>query len=170
MTKFLNSIFLFLLLFFSLTGCSALADENVLNILLRGSVVAVPKVIYGSWRVMSKRIDTNAPTVFKIRGIDFWNLSQENDVIVLSNPFSGASADIKIENVTDNSVVFTKTGRVGNKILTDKVSIIITAENFEGYDELRLDTISDVNGKIIKTETAKYSVLGEKISGNSVLE
>ncbi len=38
------------------------------------------------------------------------------------------------------------------------------------YDSIKLDTYSNVNGKIIKTEVAKYSISGEKIAGDSVIE
>ena len=79
------------------------------------------------------------------------------------------SAEIKVEEASMNSVTFTKIGKYDNKILTDKVSITINGDNFSGTDELKLDTISDVDGSIRKTETAIYSIKGEKIAGQSVL-
>lgn len=136
---------------------------------LKGGITAVPKAFFGSWRVVSKLIDTDSPVIFKEKGVDLWNLSRENDVITLSNPFSGAVAQIQVDSVVDCNVVFTKSGNYGNKILTDKVSISIKGDSFDGVDVLKLDTISDVDGKIIKSETAKYSIKGEKIAGQSVL-
>ena len=62
-----------------------------------------------------------------------------------------------------------KNGNYGNKVLTDTVSITIKGDVFAGTDELKLDTVSDVDGKIIKSETAKYSIRGEKIAGQSVI-
>ncbi len=136
---------------------------------LKAGVSFVPEGFYGSWRVVSQRVETDSPVTFKEKGLDLWNLSQENDVITLSNPFSGASAQIQVSRADKNSVVFSKNGKYDNKILIDTVSITINGESFTGVDELKLDTVSDVDGKIIKSERAKYSIKGEKIAGQSVL-
>ena len=160
MVRLFGVIFLFLMTL----GC-AFAGQTV----LQGFVEKVPDTFFGSWRVSSARIETDSPISFKEKGVDLWNLSIENGVINLSNPFSGAVANIKVEEATANSVTFTKIGKYDNKILTDKVSITINGDNFSGTDELKLDTISDVDGSIRKTETAIYSIKGEKIAGQSVL-
>lgn len=135
---------------------------------LKASVTMVPNSFYGCWRVVSKLIETDSPVSFKEKGLDMWNLSCENNVIILSNPFSGANAQIRVESVNNNSIVFTKSGKYGNKFLTDTVNISISGDNFTGTVNLTLDTLSDVDGKIIKTETAKYSVKGERIAGQSI--
>ena len=134
------------------------------NTVLTGSVSMVPKSFYGTWRVSSNLIDTDSDQIFKNFGIDLWNLSRNNDVIILTNPFNGAKAEIKIDRVEDNNVIFMKTGKYGNKVLTDIVEIKITQETFKGTDKLRLDTY--VDGKIMKTETATYSIKGERIAGD----
>lgn len=136
---------------------------------LKAGISIVPSALYGSWRVVSQRIETDSPMSFKDKGLDLWNLSRENDVITLNNPFSGASAQIQINSVNNNHIVFSKSGKYGNKFLTDVVSITIEKDSFTGSDTLKLDTVSDVDGKIIKSEMAKYSIRGEKIAGQSVL-
>jgi hypothetical protein len=136
---------------------------------LHGSITSVPNNLFGLWRVVSTRIDTDAPATFKEKGTDLWNLSTENDVIKLSNPFSGAQAEIKVDNVNNKTVTFTKSSKTKNKNLTDKVTITIEEDVFEGFDELELQTLSNVTGEIIKTETAKYKIYGEKIAGKSIL-
>lgn len=138
------------------------------DMVLKGGVEKVPNGFFGSWRVKSVRISTDSPTIFKEKGLDLWNLSKDFDVIRLSNPFSGASAQITIQNVHNGNVEFVKSGKNGNKILTDKVSISIRGDRFEGYDALKLETISDVDGRVVKTETAKYLVTGERIAGQDV--
>ena len=52
-----------------------------------------------------------------------------------------------------------------DKILTDKVSITINGDNFSGTDELKLDTISDVDGNAISWASA--GTLGFKGSKKS---
>ena len=54
--------------------------------------------------------------------------------------------------------------------MTDTVKINLSEETFEGVDLIKLETYSDVSDKIVKTETAKYSVKGEKIAGKCNLE
>ena len=136
---------------------------------LKASVSMVPKSFFGTWRVTSKLVDTDSPVTFKQSSLDLWNLSRTNNVITLSNPFNGANAEISIDSVNNNYVVFKKNGRYDNKILTDTVEIKLDGDYFKGFDYIRLDTYSDVNGKIIKTETAKYSIMGEKIAGQTVI-
>ena len=137
--------------------------------LLKGFVEKVPDTFFGVWRVTSSRVDTDAPVTFKDKGLDMWNLSVEAGVITLSNPFSGAKAEINVEYAEGNSVNFTKVGKYDNKVLTDKVSIDIKDDNFIGYNEIKLDTISELDGSIRKTETAIYAIKGEKIAGQSVI-
>ncbi len=146
------------------------AETSGANITLRASVTKVPDSFYGTWRVTSKLIDTDSPITFKQNSLDLWNLSRTNNVITLSNPFSGASADITIDSVNNNTIVFTKSGKYGEQTLTDVVEIKLDGNTFSGFDSIKLDTYSNVNGKIIKTEVAKYSISGEKIAGDSVIE
>lgn len=150
------------------TGHSA--EDNSSDLVLKATVTKVPDAFYGTWRVNSKIIDTDSPVTFKQTSLDLWNLSRTNNVITLSNPFNGAKADITIDKVNNNYIVFKKTGRYGGKILTDTVEIKLNGDTFIGFDSLQLDTYSDINGKVIKTEMAKYSIKGEKIAGESVIE
>lgn len=155
----------------SVLMCSqySIAMANSSNKVLTGSVTMVPNSFYGTWRVTSKIIDTDSPITFKQNSLDLWNLSRTNNVITLSNPFNGAKADITINKAETNYVVFKKSGKYGNKILTDTVEIELNGDTFKGFDSIQLDTYSDVSGKIIKSETAKYAIVGEKIAGESVV-
>ena len=154
-----------LVLILLMSVSSVFASETI----LKGFVEKVPDTFFGVWRVTSSRVDTDSPITFKDKGLDMWNLSIEAGVITLSNPFSGAKAEINVEYVEENSVNFTKIGKYDNKVLTDKVSIDIKDDNFIGYNEIKLDTISDLDGSIRKTETAVYAIKGEKIAGQSVV-
>lgn len=155
-----------LLLLYCLSLQSVCAEQTV----LKGFVEVVPDTFFGSWRVVSTRVDTDSPFSFKEKSVDLWNLSQAGDVIKLSNPFSGAVAEIKVEGASTNSVTFTKIGKYDDKVLTDKVIINIDNDKFIGTNNLKLDTISNFDGSIRKTETAIYKIRGEKIAGQSVIE
>ncbi len=158
------SIMRYLLLLFVFLSVITTVSAQV----LKGGVSHVPDMLFGSWRVVSIRVETDAPASFKEKGIDLWNISLEDDVIKLCNPFSKAAAEVKVEEAGLNHVVFTKDGKYNNKLLTDSVSINIKGDTFTGSNTLSLKTLSDVDGSVIKTETAKYSLTGERISGQSV--
>ena len=162
MKKFVSLYFFILLLF----NCVVSAQE--MTKLLKAEISMVPKSFYGTWRVLSKRVDTDAPSVFKENGLDLWNLSQTYDVITLCNMFNGAKADITVKSADTKHIIFTKTGRYDKKVLSDRVELELGDNSFTGTDTLELDTY--VNGKIIKTETAVYRLKGEKIGGQVITE
>lgn len=159
----MKKLLLVLFSFFCLC-LSAYADQPTL---LTGSVSMVPKSFYGTWRVTSERIEQNSE-VFKEKSLDIWNLSRTGDVITLYNMFNGAKAEIKIEDSDQKHVIFTKNGKYGKKTLNDKADIVIDGDYFEGYDYIKIDTY--VDGKIVKTQAAKFKIKGEKIGGGVITD
>ena len=134
------------------------------------SLEHVPKALYGSCRVNAKLDKTNSPASFRPQSIDFWTISRVNDLIKLDNPFSGANAEISVQTVEDEIIVFSKRlPYQGNKVLTDTVTMRLKENEFSGINTLRLETFSLIDNHLIKTETATYHITGEKISGDSVL-
>ena len=160
----MKKILLILFLFF-ITNCS------YAEVLQAGvSIEQIPRALYGSWRVNAKLEETNSPRVFKPQSIDFWNLSRIGEVIKLDNPFSGANAEITIQTVEDNIIVFSKSLPYdGNKVLTDTVTLRLEENSFSGINTLKLESFSLVDKHLMKTETATYRISGEKISGENVL-
>ena len=150
--------------------CNAgFADET--KILSAGvSVNEVPKVLFGTWRINAKLDDTNSYSTFKPQSADVWTLTKTGDKITLSNPFTGATAEVSVRAVEGNLVVFSKKAPYDNKVLTDTVSIRIDKNNFEGINTLTLETLSIVDGHVIKTENARYLIKGEKIAGENIIE
>jgi len=132
------------------------------------SIDKVPKDLFGTWRVSSKLTSTNAEEIFKPKSVDLWNLSRAGNVITLDNPFSGANASIVINTVDGRTIKFKRIGDYNNKKLTDTVQLVLGKDSFKGINNLRLETISEVDGHIMKTEWATYSLLGEKISGETI--
>ena len=158
-------LFTILLLFIS----SAVFAEDL--ILSTGvSINEIPKAFFGSWRVSAKLVDTNSYGTFKPQSVDLWNLSRVGDKITLSNPFSGANAEISVKTVEGNLVVFSKRAPYDNKDLTDTVTIRLSGNSFSGINYLTLESYSLVDNHLMKTEHAKYTIKGEKISGESVLK
>jgi hypothetical protein len=142
------------------------ASDNVLRAGV--SIDKVPKELFGTWRVSSKLTSTNAEGIFKPKSVDLWNLSRAGDVITLDNPFSGANASIVINTVDGMAIKFKRTGMYGDKKLTDTVQLVLEKDQFKGVNNLKLDTVSEPDGRIMKTEWATYSLIGEKISGETI--
>lgn len=128
----------------------------------------VPNSFYGNWKVYSKLISTNNEGMFKEKNIDFWNISRENNVIKLENPFSGASQTVTVKDIKGTFIKFTKVGNYNGKRLTDEVTLNLEKDTFWGVNDLKLETLSDVDGHVIKTDKASYQVKGEKLSGTSI--
>lgn len=146
----------------------ALGDDFVLK---TGVAVSdIPKSFFGSWRVTAQLSSTNNYGTFKPVSSDLWNLSRTGDTITLSNPFNGANAEISVRAVEGDVIVFSKKAPYDNKILTDTVTIRLTENTFSGINDLTLEHFSLVDNHLMKTESAKYIIKGEKISGESVLK
>ena len=132
------------------------------------SIDKVPKELYGTWRVSSKRVSTSDEGLFKENTVDLWNLSRAGNVITLDNPFSGAHASISVNEVSDKAIKFEKVGAWDNsQKLTDVVELTLGKETFTGVNYLKLDTL-DANGHITESAKATYKLTGEKISGAAI--
>ncbi len=156
------------LLVFILSALPLMAEEVILSTGI--AINDIPKAFFGSWRVTAKLADTNSYGTFKPVSTDMWNLSRVGDKITLSNPFSGANAEISVKAVEGNLVVFSKKAPYDNKILIDTVTIRLTGNTFSGINDLTLESYSLVDNHLMKTEHAKYTIKGEKISGESILK
>ena len=135
------------------------------------SIEEIPEAFFGSWRVRATLENTNSYSTFKPQSMDFWNLSKVGDRVVLDNPFSGANAEISVQTIEGNLVVFSK--RVpydNNKVLTDTVTLRLGENEFSGINSLTLESYSLVDNHLMKTETAIYQIKGEKIAGESIIE
>ena len=120
-----------------------------------------------SCKVVAVLKTTDSPQVFRPKSSDLWNLSRNDSVMNLNNPFTGASADLSVEFVQGNVVRFVKEGTSGDSHLTDSVELKLDGNKFTGVNTLTLKTIS--NGKVVKLQSAEYVLVGEKISGMSVI-
>lgn len=134
------------------------------------TVEKIPKALYGTWRVNAKLDTTNAPAIFKPQSADIWNMSRIGDKISLKNPLSGANAEISVQTIEGNLIVFSKKLPYDNsKVLTDTVTIRLEENKFKGINSLTLESFSLIDNHLMKTETATYHITGEKIAGDNVL-
>ena len=168
----INSMQRILITFLMITAtiCNIAFAEDIKVLSAGVSVNEVPKALYGSWRITAKLEDTNSYRTFKPQSADVWTLSRIGEVVKLSNPFTGAAAEISIKAVEGNLIVFSKIAPYDNRKLTDTVSIRLDKNSFEGINTLVLETLSNIDGHVIKTEKARYLIKGEKIAGENIIE
>lgn len=155
----MKKLLLFLLI---LIGISVQAETLQAGV---SKIDLLPDDFFGSWRVVAKIDKQSGTTNFKPNSVDLWNLSRNGDVINLNNPFTGASASVKLDYVEGNIIRFTKVGDYDNKKLTDTVDLKLNGDTFTGINSLKLETYSTHDNSLIKTDTALYILKGEKISG-----
>jgi hypothetical protein len=166
MQKVLVFLFTFSFLLFTLAN-SAFAEQPY-TLKTGISLDKIPKGFYGTWRVTSKLLTATSDGLFKGSCVDLWNLSRVNNVITLDNPFSGAHSSITVSEVNDKVIKFSKIGDFDGNKLTDTVELILGNETFTGVNYLKLDTVSETDGHVIKSDKATYRLVGEKISGSSI--
>ena len=132
-------------------------------------VGVIPNSFYGSWRVVAKLDKSSGSAYFRPQAVDFWNLSRKGDVINLENPFTGASATVKVDYVDGNLIRFSKSGDSGeNRKLSDTVDLKLVGDTFTGVNYITLETFSARDGALIRKDTGVYILVGEKISGTSI--
>lgn len=165
----MKNLLLIIIIFAAFTGLPCLCETT--TVLKAGVSLEkrVPTSLMGTWRVAAALKSTDSPQNFKQTSVDIWNLSRTDNVINLSNPFTGASASITVNYVNKNTIKFTKTGDYGNQKLTDSVEITISGDSFTGVNTLYLVTYSDADDSVISEKRAVYVLKGEKISGSGVI-
>ena len=134
------------------------------------SLENLPNAIFGTWDVVAQLEKTSDYSTFRVQTKDVWNLSRKGNVLTLENPFTRAKAEVKVNQIEGNVVVFTRNGTSDNHILRDTVTIRIDGNRFAGYDDLVYETVSLHDGHVLKRVTAKYLLKGTKISGMSILK
>ena len=160
-------LLLFLLIFIPYLS-PVYADDNV-TLTTGIAINQVPKTFYGSWRIEAKLEHASNYGIFKPQSVDMWNLSRIGDTVTLSNPFTGATAEIELRTVEGNLIVFSKKAPYDNKMLTDTVSLRLDKNTFTGINTLTLESFSLVDGHLLKSENARYIIKGERISGENIL-
>ena len=170
--KIISALFIITIILL-LNGAAGLNNNMAIGKTLKAEISLVdniPSGLFGTWRVAAVLAKTDSPETFRQKSADLWNLSRNNSVMNLSNPFTGASADLSVEFVKGNVIKFTKEGVSDNQKLIDTVEIKLEGNKFTGKNYLTLKTLSTADNKVIKVQSAVYVLAGEKISGMSVLD
>lgn len=139
--------------------------------LITGSVSLlnnVPQGFFGTWKVISVQVYSNNPFLFNSMNVDYWKLEKLNNHLTLTNPESGATATVTLDEVKDNTIKFVRTSDTPYEKVVETPEITLNGENFYGTDTITINKYK--NGTLIGQEMVKFKVKGIKQSGASVTD
>ena len=128
----------------------------------------VPEEFFGSWKVVSVCTHSTNKEYFGSHSLDLWTLSRMGDVVRLSNPLSGAVADVSVSDVKGQTVKFEKRTNYPDEESIETPILTLQDDKFSGIDKIVIRTFKD--GKLIKEDYVEYKVKGTKISGIDALK
>ena len=89
----------------------------------------VPTGFFGTWKVVSVQVYSNNPFLFNSMSVDYWKLEKYNNNLTLSNPESGATATVTLEEVKDNTIKFVRTSDTPYEKVVETPEITLNGEN-----------------------------------------
>ncbi len=123
----------------------------------------VPTEFFGDWKVVSVCTKSTNTEYFDSTSVDIWRLTRNGDTITLTNPMSGARADVQVNDVKGNTVKFEKKSYFPDEESIETPILTLQGDNFFGVDKISIKTYK--NGKLIKEDYVEYKVKGTRISG-----
>ena len=128
----------------------------------------VPKELFGAWKINAVCTRSTNRDYFDSVSVDVWIFSKIEDRILLTNPMSGATASIGVNEVNGNKVRFEKTTDLPDELSVETPILTINGDSFEGVDRIYIKTTR--NGAPVKEDFIEYKVKGTKMSGVSLGE
>ena len=128
----------------------------------------VPQEFFGNWRVSSVCTKATNKEYLGSKSVDLWILSRMGNTISLTNPLSGAKADISVSDVKGQTVKFLKKAYYPDEESIEKPVLTLQDDKFFGTDTIIIKTYK--NGELIKEDYVEYQVKGTRISGVGISE
>lgn len=139
--------------------------------LITGSVSllnSVPEGFFGTWKVIAVQVYSNNPFLFNSMSVEFWKLEKKNNNLTLTNPESGATATVTLDEVNNNTIKFKRTSDTPFEKVIETPEITLNGENFYGTDTIIINKYK--NDTFVGREMVKFKLRGIKQSGASVLD
>lgn len=139
--------------------------------LITGSVSLinnVPQGFFGTWKVIAVQVYSNNPFLFNSMSVEYWKLEKLNNNLTLTNPESGATATVTLDEVKDNTIKFRRTSDTPFEKVVETPEITLNGENFYGTDTIVINKYK--NDTYIGKEMVKFKLKGIKQSGASVTD
>ncbi len=139
--------------------------------LITGSVSLlenVPQGFFGTWKVIAVQVYSNNPFLFNSMSVEFWKLEKRNNNLILTNPESGATAAVTLDEVNNNTIKFRRTSDTPFEKVEEIPEITLNGEIFFGTDTIVINKYK--NDTFIGKEMVQFKLKGIKQSGASVTE
>ena len=146
-------------------------EKNDTPELITGSVSLlenVPQGFFGTWKVIAVQVYSNNPFLFNSMSVEYWKLEKRNNNLILTNPESGATAAVTLDEVNNNTIKFRRTSDTPFEKVEEIPEITLNGENFFGTDTIVINKYK--NDTFIGKEMVKFKLKGIKQSGASVTE
>jgi hypothetical protein len=175
MTSKTLCLFLFVIFYFSILPVQAQKELKLesrkssyvpVSSVIKGGVSEtkeLPNEFYGTWQVNGKLVSSNNFNMFKLKSSDIWVLQKNNNVVTLTNPVTGATSSINVDNIRGKTAAFSKTTITPQKREYEKPTITVDGDIFYGADEFIMEEYE--NGQLASRTTVRYNIVGQKISG-----
>ena len=147
------------------------SQENETPKIITGAISLVnivPQGFFGTWKVISVQIYSNNPFMFNSMSVDFWKLEKSNNYLTLTNPQSGATATVTLEEVKDNTIKFVRKSETPYEKVVETPEITLNGENFYGTDTIVISSYK--NDKLVSRNVVKFKIKGIKQSGASITD
>ncbi|MDX2085039.1 MAG: hypothetical protein SFZ03_06600 [Candidatus Melainabacteria bacterium] len=125
----------------------------------------LPKAMYGQWSVTSQLVSSNQPDRLPPLIHNIWQLEQQGDDVILSNPENGASATVNVQAVSGNTATFYRLLESKRERLFEKPTVTVEGDRLFGTIEQRLERAS---GKGLEVMLATYRLEASRLSVPSV--
>ncbi len=128
----------------------------------------LPPEMYGTWELTSKLIDTNARREIGHVTHNIWVLQRMGEQVILSNPNTGASTSIQVDNVRGTTATFHHISiPQKNLILFEMPTITVDKDRLKGITYNKSQKTNS-KGAIVKSYYYQYQLEGRRIGGSRI--
>jgi hypothetical protein len=128
----------------------------------------LPPPMYGTWQVTATLVQTNNPQMFPPQSQDIWTLAQDGQMVTLSNPSTGASATVNVENVTGPTATFRHVVQAGrHRQFQEMPTITVNGDTLTGVTRNQI-VVSNKAPQPPTLYQAQYALSAHRIGGARV--
>jgi hypothetical protein len=125
----------------------------------------LPPEMYGHWSVTGTRLETNAEWLFNPVVHDIWILDNQGEEVTVSNPVTGASASVSVDQVDGNTATFHRmVVSKANRVFFEMPTITVNGDQMSGTTLNKYQHLKD--GRIEKSYYARYQLEARRIGAS----
>lgn len=158
-----------LLLFLTvlLLPISALAEQPITETTAKPLSIGItkslylPPEMYGHWSVTGTLVNSNSDSFFNPVVHDIWVLERQGEQVVLSNPVSGASANVEVDKVEGSTATFHHMVVNKSRIMFEMPTITVLGDRLTGVSVNKFQRIR--KGKVVQSAYGHYRLEAQRI-------